>query len=138
MKLNLSFAKLSFLLFIVLLSSGSIFAQSEVTFNVNMLPHLKDSAFVPGRDQLKIVGNLYPIDLNRVYLLEDTEPVDSVYSITIDFSTRYRGKTLKYNFEMVINEERQPRVLKEVMERTLLLRPGEVSLDPLYFNAFAW
>ncbi len=117
---------------------NNLLAQSKVTFNVNMLPQLEDSSFVPGRDELKIVGNMYPIDTNRPYILTDTEPVDSVYSITIDFSSRFRGKTLEYNFEMVINEERQPRVLTEVMKRTLLLRAGEVPLDPLYFNAFAW
>lgn len=137
MKHRITTINLYALLFIAV-TSVNTFAQSEVTFNVNMLPQLRDSAFVPGRDVLKIVGNIYPIDNNREYILEDLEPIDSVYSITINFSSRFRGNTLKYNFEMIINEERQPRTLTEVMERTLLLRAADTSLDPLYFNAFAW
>lgn len=117
----------------LLLTSNLVFAQS-VTFNVNMKPQLEDSTFVPGRDKLKLIGSVAPINTASPYYLSDQEPIDSVYSVTINFSPRYRNQTITYNFEMNVNY----RKLTENLQRQLLLRQGEVSLDPLYFNAFAW
>lgn len=108
-------------------------AQS-VTFNVNLKPQLEDSSFVPGRDELKIVGDLYPLNTPTPYILIDEEPIDSVYSITVRFSSRFRNQTLTYNFEMISNYVR----LTEVLPRNLQLQGREVDLDALYFNAFAW
>lgn len=126
---------LSFLILVgtLLLSSNIAFAQ-KVTFNVNLKPQLEDSTFIPGRDQLKVVGSFQPINLATPYYLTDQEPIDSVYSVTINFSPRYRNQTLIYNFEMMVNY----RKLTENLERQLLIRQGDVSLDALYFNAFAW
>lgn len=115
------------------ITSNSVFAQ-KVTFNVNLKPQLEDSTFIPGRDQLKVVGSVQPINLATPYYLTDQEPIDSVYSVTINFSPRFRNQTVTYNFEMTVNY----RKLTETLERELLLRQGEVSIDPLYFNAFAW
>ncbi|MFV1884475.1 MAG: hypothetical protein ACMZ7B_08310 [Balneola sp.] len=117
-----------------LFGSSTIEARQQVTFNVNLKPQLEDSIFVPGRDQLQLVGNLQPINTARPYFLTDTEPIDSVYSVTITFPGRFRNQTLIYNFEMTVNYIKQ----KESLERRLLLRTGEVELDALYFNAFAW
>ncbi len=108
-------------------------AQS-VTFNVNLKPQLEDSSFVPGRDELKIVGDLYPLNTPTPYILFDEEPIDSVYSITVRFSSRFRNQTLTYNFEMLSNYVR----LTEVLPRNLQLQGREVDLDAMYFNAFAW
>jgi len=119
---------------LLLVSSSSVFAQTSITFNVNLKPQLEDSTFVPGRDQLKIVGDLYPINTPNPYYLVDAEPIDSVYSITIRFSSRFRGQTLTYNFEMMSNFVR----MTEVMPRGVQLQGREVELDALYFNAFAW
>ena len=110
------------------------FAQSTITFNVNLKPQLEDSTFVPGRDQLKIVGDLYPINTPNPYYLFDEEPIDSVYSITVRFSSRFRNQMLNYNFEMMTNYIRNV----EVLPRSIQLQSREVELDPIYFNAFAW
>jgi hypothetical protein len=117
-----------------LLGASTVEARQRVTFNVNLKPQLEDSTFIPGRDQLQLVGNLQPINTARPYFLTDTEPIDSVYSVTINFPGRFRNQTLIYNFEMTINYFKQT----ESLERRLLLRTGEVELDALYFNAFAW
>lgn len=114
--------------------STSLLAQSSVTFNVNLKPQLVDSSFVPGRDQIEIIGNIRPLSMLRGYVLTDTEPVDSVYSVTMNFSTRFNRNTLTYNFVMTANSIK----LTEVLERNLTLQNREVSLDALYFNAFAW
>ncbi len=122
------------LLVTTLIFSTDAFARQEVTFNVNLKPQLEDSVFIPGRDQLKLVGSLQPINTARPYFLTDEEPIDSVYSVTINFPARFRNQTLVYNFEMTVNY----RKLTEDLERQVLLRQGEVELDALYFNAFAW
>ncbi|RNC85717.1 MAG: hypothetical protein ED557_02790 [Balneola sp.] len=126
---------IAFLFFgLILLSSNQAEARQSVTFNVNMKPQLEDSTFVPGRDQLQIVGNIPPINSLRPYYLIDSEPIDSVYSVTINFPARFRNQTISYNFEMTANY----RKYTEVMERNVRLLYNEVSLDALYFNAFAW
>lgn len=125
---------LLFLVAFLLVGSSTIEARQQVTFNVNLKPQLEDSIFIPGRDQLQLVGNLQPINTARPYFLTDTEPIDSVYSVTINFPGRFRNQTLVYNFEMTVNYIKQT----ESLERRLLLRTGEVELDALYFNAFAW
>ncbi len=130
MKLSLSIL----LLLILSFSYKPAEARQSVTFNVNMKPQLEDSSFVPGRDQLQIVGNVPPINSLRPYYLIDSEPIDSVYSVTINFPSRFRNQTISYNFEMTANY----RKYTEVMERSVRLLYNEVSLDALYFNAFAW
>ncbi len=122
------------LVFTFSLTSSEIHARQQVTFNVNLKPQLEDSIFIPGRDQLQLVGDFQPINTARPYFLTDTEPVDSVYSVTINFPGRFRNRTLTYNFEMTINFIKQT----EDLERQLQLPVGEMSLDALYFNAFAW
>tara|TARA_R110000868_G_scaffold304437_10_gene565154 strand:- start:27860 stop:28249 length:390 start_codon:yes stop_codon:yes gene_type:complete len=116
-----------------LLITSSIFAQ-KVTFNVNLKPQLEDSTFIPGRDQLTLVGSVTPINTATPYFLTDQEPIDSVYSVSINFSPRFRNQTITYNFEMTVNY----RKLTENLQRQLLIQQGDVELDPLYFNAFAW
>lgn len=123
-----------FLLALFILSGNYLQAQTSITFNVNLKPQLEDSTFVPGRDQIKIVGDLYPIDTPNPYYLVDEAPKDSIYSITIRFSSRFRNQMLNYNFEMTSNYVQ----LTEVLTRSVQLQGREVELDPLYFNAFAW
>lgn len=125
---------LTSLLLISIFTSGSLIAQSSVTFNVNLKPQLEDSTFVPGRDKLEIIGDIRPLSMLRAFQLTDTEPIDSVYSVTLNFSTRFKRQTLTYNFIMTANDVK----LTEVLERNLTLQNREVSLDALYFNAFAW
>lgn len=116
-----------------LLGEGNLLAQT-VTFNVNLKPQLEDSTFIPGRDNIQIVGSVPPLNTPTPYYLTDEEPIDSVYSATIDFSPRFRNQTITYNYEMMVNYQKQT----ENLPRSLLLRQQEVELDALYFNAFAW
>ena len=118
----------------LLLTSAVLKAQTSITFNVNLKPQLEDSTFIPGRDQIKIVGDLQPINSATPYYLIDESPKDSIYSVTIRFSSRFRVQMLNYNFELLSNYIR----FTEVMPRSVQLQGREVELDPLYFNAFAW
>ncbi|MBO6537215.1 MAG: hypothetical protein JJ966_13415 [Balneolaceae bacterium] len=128
---------LSYLVFFITLfisTPGYLQAQTSITFSVNLKPQLEDSTFIPGRDQIKIVGDLYPINTPNPYYLVDEAPRDSIYSITVRFSSRFRNQMLNYNFEMTSNYVR----LTEVLPRSIQLQGREIELDPFYFNAFAW
>ncbi len=59
---------------------------TEITFNVHLKLQLKISTLVPSRDNIKSIGDLYPIYTSNPYYLLDEEPIDSIYSITIRFS----------------------------------------------------
>ncbi|WP_020402049.1 hypothetical protein [Gracilimonas tropica] len=123
---------LSVIAFFLAVGLGSVQAQSTVIFNVNLQPNLEDSAFVPGRDIIRVTGNIYPLSTRPVQLTDaDT---DSIYTAEIRFTSRYVGEQLEYNFEIVKPNETET----ERMSRKLNLRSGEMELPALYFNAFAW
>lgn len=132
--MKLSVLKTVILTFVVfLLASQAGQAQSTVTFQLNMEPQLKDSVFVPGRDVVKLKGDLYPLTGKGV-TLSDTAPKDSIYSVEIRFPGSANGKTISYNFVL----ETGPKTLNESMPRQLRLRRGSHTLDALYFDSFAW
>jgi hypothetical protein len=106
--------------------------SSTVTFNVILKGQLEDSSFVPGRDYVRVTGNIPP--LNRPLILKDTAPIDSIFSGEITFSSRFNNQQLRYNYELVIDR----RVTAEDTPRTLPLNGQDVILPPLHFNAFAW
>ena len=121
-------------LFLIPFAAGVHAQTTELTFSVNLKPQLQDSTFVPGRDQLVLVGNLPPINGLNPYFLVDEIPVDSIYSVTVRFPSRLRNQELTYNFEMTTNGRKQT----ELMPRAVKLLGREIELDALYFNAFAW
>lgn len=109
-------------------------AQTKVTFNVNLQPMLKDSSFVPKQEFLEVTGNLHPFTRTTRFEMKDLAPIDSVYSITLEFPRRYNGQTLTFNFVIrsLINKE-----MTEFMERTLILTSEAIELPALYFNSFS-
>lgn len=126
--------RIGMLLVLMGIFSVSMYAQSKITFNINLKPQLEDSTFVPGRDNVQLTGSIYPLtSANPTYLI-DSEPIDSIYSVTISFPNRVRNQTLTYNFEMLIDYQKR----KESLPRNLLISLSEVELDALYFDAFAW
>lgn len=125
----LTLALLAFILAFAELS----YAQSTVTFQVNLKPQLEDSVFIPGRDVVKLTGNTYPLS-GRGISLKDNAPKDSIYTVEVKFPGSADGKKVSYNYELNANE----RVIKESMPRLIQLRQGEFTLDALYFDTFAW
>ena len=119
---------------ILLAFTLTVQAQSTVTFNVNLTPMLKDSTFVPGRDYIRVTGSLSPISTRPVRLY-DTNPVDSIYTAEVRFSSRYANSELEYNFEIIHPEGKKK---TEQLPRKVRLSGRELELPPLYFNAFAW
>lgn len=94
---------------------------------------LKDSTFVPGQNFIQVTGNIYPLS-TRPVRLTDTNPVDSVYSAEIRFSSRTANQELEYNYEIITPEGKKT----EQLPRKISLRGREIDIPPLYFNAFAW
>lgn len=134
MKSNFSNILLPFLFIALFSFSTQVFAQSEITFNLNLKPQLTDSTFVPGRDVVEIVGSIYPLRMSQGLKLKDTAPVDSIYSVTVDFPRRHTGDRLSYNYVLKTESE----TMREPMSRELQLRNGEFNLDVLNFGSFAW
>jgi hypothetical protein len=106
-----------------------------VIFNVNLKPNLEDSMFVPDQDKIVIVGNFFPLGVNRSVQMFDEAPIDSIYTAKIRFGSRYLGESLEYNFQIVDAEGNKN---TESMVRKMTLQAGETESPPLYFNAFAW
>lgn len=109
-------------------------AQSKVTFKVNLIPQLKDSVFVPGRDQIYLTGNVYPLINSQKIYLEDVAPADSIFEATVKFPYRTRGERLQYRFIIKTPEKE----IKEHRLRNIQIQSTDIELDALYFNSFAW
>lgn len=108
--------------------------QVSVTFKVNLQPQLKDSIYVPGRDQAYLKGNIFPLTNTKKVYLRDTAPTDSVYEATVDFPSSAAGKKLQFSYFI----QTPDKILKEQMPRYIELRKGKRELDALYFDTFAW
>ena len=121
-------------LLIVVAATNVGLAQSEVTFKVNLTPQLEDSVFIPGRDQIYLQGNVYPLSNRQKTYLKDHAPADSVYEVSVRFPSRVIGQQLSYNFFI----ETPQNTKEEQMPRNLQLRSRDQELDALYFNSFAW
>lgn len=117
----------------ILLLSQNSYAQTKITFQVNLKPQLEDSVFIPGRDLVKLKGNQYPLT-GKGITLRDSAPKDSVYTVEVSFPGHASGKKISYNFIL----ETEPKTINESMPRQLLIRNGEHTLDALYFDSFAW
>lgn len=118
--------------FLVLASSAS--GQISVTFKLNLKPQMKDSVYVPGRDQVYLKGNVFPLtDTKKVYLT-DVAPKDSIFQTTVDFPPNASHQKLKYNYFI----QTPIKLMDEQLPRYLRLRKKDVKLDALYFNSFAW
>ncbi|MEQ8525859.1 hypothetical protein [Gracilimonas sp.] len=118
---------------LILTSTIAVYAQHKVTFQINLKPMLEDSTFIPGQDYVQVTGSFSPISTRPVRLY-DTNPVDSIYTAEVRFSSRYSNQELQYNFEIVSPDSKK----KERLPRKVSLRSREIELQPLYFDAFAW
>ena len=124
------------LLLIFLFGTGSVFAQSKVTFKVNLKPLLKDSTVVPKRDDIYLKGNVFPLSSTKKVYMEDTAPVDSIYQVTVDFPYSAMGKQLDYNF-FIYNPDKD-KLIKEHRSRQLKLQKGDRELKAIYFDSYVW
>lgn len=116
-----------------LLISNNALSQNKVTFNINLKPQLEDSTFIPNRDAVFLVGSTYPLRMTRPLTMRDEAPIDSIYTVEVNFNRNQMNAMVEYNFILQINYTQR----KEDRVRSLNIR-GDERLDALYFNAFAW
>lgn len=127
-----TFAKYILLGLLITVATTNVgLAQSEVTFKVNLKPQLEDSVFIPGRDQIYLQGNVYPLSSGQK---TDHAPADSVYEVSVRFPSRVVGQQLSYNFFIDTPQNTK----EEQMPRNLQIRSRDQELDALYFDSFAW
>ncbi len=122
------------LIFVFLIAPAvSAIAQTKVTFNINLKPMLLDSTFIPGQEFLEVKGDLRPFTRTTSFQMTDEAPIDSVYSVTIEFPRRYNGQILTYNYviKSLVHKERN-----EFLPRTLELKGQEIIDPPYYFDSF--
>jgi len=127
--------KKTFFVLLVLFTSATFAkAQVSVTFKVNLKPQLEDSIYVPGRDQIYLKGNIFPLTNSKKIFMKDGTPADSVFEAMVEFPATASGKKLQYNYFIFTPD----RLLKEHLPRHLQLKEGQTELDALYFDSFAW
>jgi len=108
-------------------------AQTEVSFHIDLKQQVQDSLFIPGKDQVQLIGSEYPLDMSAGLRLRDKPPADSVYTTTVHFPSRQDGKVLKYKYRYYHNGE----WVEENRIRVLPLEGEERDLDITFFNGFA-
>ncbi len=94
---------------------------------------LLDSTFIPGQEFLEVTGDLRPFTRTTTFQMTDETPIDSVYSVTLEFPSRYNGQILTYNYviKSLINKDRN-----EFLPRTLDLKGMDIIDPPYYFDSF--
>lgn len=108
-------------------------AQTEATFRIDMRPQIKDSTFIPGEHTVELSGNQLPFSNIRTIEMNDTAPIDSIYTATIHFPSPTNDKVLKYNFLIKTTDEK----ITERRPRLLPLRRQKQTLPIVLFNSFS-
>lgn len=108
-------------------------AQTKVTFNINLIPMMEDSTYVPERDIVRVTANQFPLGTNRFANMKATADNDSLFTVEVSFSRRLNGQQLKYNFEVVTPNK----TFKESAPRVIILRGEPIETPALYFDDFA-
>lgn len=107
---------MAFLTAVLIVPAGA-YAQSRITFRIDMRAQMKDSTFIPGSHTVELTGNQIPFSNIRTLPLKDEEPADSVYVRTVIFPSTTNGALLKYNYiirdedRVIQTTERRPRLL---------------------------
>lgn len=111
-------------------------AQTTVTFNLDMKYALQNGLFNDLTNDLFIKGNISPLSESSAGFLEmtDTAPVDSIYSVVVEFPAAFDNDLLEYNFviKRVLTTENEDR------KRELTLSGGEEDLPAIKFNSYDW
>ena len=111
-------------------------AQTSVTFNIDMKYALENGLFNDFTNDLFLKGNISPLSTSSAGYLEmtDTAPVDSIYSVVVEFPAIYDGDLLEYNFviKRLLSTENEER------KRELTLSGEAEDLPAIKFNSYDW
>lgn len=136
MKADLIMKKTILLLVTIFSISGfnSLYAQTNVTFKVNIQYLTEDQSFDPERDQVELIGNRHPLSATRpLEMLQDEDDPD-LFSVEVTFPSDMVNVQLEYQYRVQLNH----RYHNEDLPRSLRIPSGDQTLDALHFNSYAW
>lgn len=111
-------------------------AQTKVTFQIDMKYAIQNGIFNDFTSDIMIKGDKSPLGTGvlQYVKLEDSAPIDSIYTAVIEFPSTYNDKVLKYNFviKKLLTSEQEDRT------REITLSGGEMELPAIMFNAYDW
>ena len=111
-------------------------AQTKVTFQIDMKYALQNGLFNQYTQAVMLKGDKSPLGngVLQHIKLEDTAPIDSIYSAVVEFPSIYNDKMLEYNFviKKLLSSEQEDRV------RQITLNGGEMELPAINFNSYDW
>ncbi|MFO7847695.1 MAG: hypothetical protein R6V27_14105 [Balneolaceae bacterium] len=125
---------LTALFLVVIAAPDELYAQTKVTFQVNLTHLLDGKEFNPETDKVELIGNRHPlsstspVDMNR----DDENP--NLFTRTVDFPAGMTNTRVEYQFRVLHNF----RYHNEDIPRTLQVSDENQTLDSLYFNSYAW
>jgi len=129
--------KKAILIFAFVFSFSALsYAQTNVTFNIDMKYALENGLFNDFTNNIYLKGNISPLGENLGSYIEmtDTAPVDSIYSVVVEFPAMYDNELLEYNFviKRLLSSEHEDK------KRELTLSGEAEDLPAIKFNAYDW
>ncbi|NBC26511.1 MAG: hypothetical protein GVY08_06600 [Bacteroidetes bacterium] len=111
-----------------------LYAQVDVTFQVDIREFTENGTFDPERDHVELIGDQSPLSVVQPVKLSPNEENSSLYTTTVTFSEVKRNKPLQYQFRVMINY----RYRNEDLPRTIHIPSADTTIDAMYFNSYAW
>ena len=119
---------------LTLLNSAYAYAQSDVTFQVDITDLLDNSEFNPDEDKVELIGNKHPLSALRPLEMKQDEDKPTFFKLTVSFPMSMENSRLEYQFRALIDN----RYRNEDIPRSLRISADDTTLDALYFNSYAW
>ena len=119
---------------ITLLYSAHTYAQSDVTFQVDITDLLGNDEFNPDEDKVELIGNKHPLSALRPLEMKQDEDEPTLFKLTVSFPMSMENSQLGYQFRALIDN----RYRNEDIPRSLRITADDTTLDALYFNSYAW
>lgn len=116
------------------LFTNDVLAQSKVKFQVNLNYELSNGVFNPEEHKVELSGNVYPLTQSRYIQLQPSESDTTIYFAEVEFPTSSVNRVVTYRFRLNMGS----RFMNEDLPRNLTIPSGSISMDPLYFNSYAW
>ena len=109
-------------------------AQSKVTFQVNLDYELSNGIFNPEEHKVELSGNVYPLAQTRFIEMQPTESDSTIYFADVEFPSTSVNRVVTYRFRLNLGG----RFMNEDLPRNLTIPNRSMSIDPLFFNSYAW
>lgn len=110
------------------------FSQSTVTFRVNVSYEIENGIFNPEEHSVQLLGNVYPLSMNREITMTASETDSTTYEADVRFPMNVIQQPLTYKFRLKLDRK----FMNEDVPRNLVIPNESAKLDAIYFNSYAW